>query len=129
MDQRKAPLLLIRGLPGSGKSTLAKELLHSGLYDIHLEADMYHVRMGRYTFNRDVVNTAHCWCLETTRVMLNIGRRVVVSNTFVTLDEIAPYMYLGFDVSIEKATGDWKSVHDVPEETMDHMRKRWQELP
>lgn len=38
-------LTLIRGLPGSGKTTLAKQL---GV--LHVEADMYFMRDGRYQF-------------------------------------------------------------------------------
>ena len=123
------PLLLIRGLPGAGKSTMAKSVVQRGYFDIHLEADMFHMNRGRYNYKVGSAREAHLWCLNTTRVMLNNGKRVVVSNTFITLDELRPYLELGFDVAVEKAPGAWASTHDVPIEIIDHMRKRWQELP
>jgi len=128
LEFMKAPLLLIRGLPGSGKTTAALALLHCGQYDMHLEADMYHMKLGEYVYDTAKASAAHRWCLETTRVMLHIGKRVVVSNTFVTLEDMQPYRDLGFVTAFHEAKGAWPSTHNVPEVIMDHMRKRWQEL-
>lgn len=125
----KAPLMLIRGLPGSGKSTLARSYSFHQRWPIHLEADMFHMKKGKYVYVPALAAEAHLWCVNTTRIMLNNGHRVVVSNTFVTLDEIAPYLNLGFDLDIVVMKGSFGSTHNVPDEVIDHMRKRWQELP
>jgi predicted kinase len=128
-DVRQAQLLLIRGLPGAGKSTMAKSLLERGYFDMHLEADMFHMERGRYVYRTTSALAAHSWCANTTRVMLNNGKRVVVTNTFVLLEELRPYMELGFPFHIVEAKGPFESIHSVPPDVIDHMRKRWQELP
>lgn len=128
-EVQKAQLLLIRGLPGSGKSTMAKSVMERGYFDQHLEADMYHIERGKYVYRPTNVVNAHAWCLRTAFVMLHNTRRVVVANTFVTLEELRPYMELGFPFHIVEAKGSFGSTHDVPEEVMGRMRKRWQELP
>ncbi len=124
-----APLLLIRGLPGSGKSTLARSVSVKARWPIHLEADMAHMERGEYIYKPEQAAAAHRWCLETTKYFLHSGHQVVVSNTFVTLEEIRPYMELGFDVAVEEMKLVWGSIHNVPDEVMDNMRKRWQALP
>lgn len=125
----QAQLLLIRGLPGSGKSSMAKSVLNRRYFDHHLEADMFHMSRGRYIYEPVHSADAHAWCLNTTRVYLNNNRRVVVANTFVMLDQLRPYMTLGFPFHIVEARGAWGSTHNVPEEIVDAMRRRWQELP
>jgi uridine kinase len=73
-------LVLIRGLPGSGKTTYAKNYFNG---HIHLEADMYFIESdGFYNWTAERLGKAHSWCFETTKIMLNNGYDVVVSNTF-----------------------------------------------
>ncbi len=124
-----APLLLIRGLPGSGKSTLARSNSVKARWPVHLEADMAHMEHGKYNYVPEHAAWAHRWCLATTKYFLHSGHRVVVSNTFVTLESIQPYKELGFDVAIEEMKQVWGSTHNVPDSVIDHMRSRWQELP
>ena len=125
----QAQLLLIRGLPGSGKSSMARSVFRRGYFDHHLEDDMFHMSRGRYIYEPVNSADAHAWCLNTARVYLNNNRRVVVANTFVMLDQLRPYMMLGFPFHIVEARGTWGSTHNVPEEIVDTMRRRWQELP
>lgn len=121
-------LILIRGLPGSGKSTLAKELLAKGLVNSHFEADMFHIQAdGTYVYDVTKAREAHAWCLEMTKLSLEHGKRVVVSNTFVTRSEIWPYLYLGYPTEVLVAQGMWPSIHGVPEDVLVSMKARWED--
>lgn len=124
-------LVLIRGLPGSGKSTMAKALARAGFE--HFEADTYHLNnKGDYCFDRANVKAAHEWCQKETRKALEDGKRVVVSNTFTQLWEMAPYFEmakaLGIEPNVLEAKGNWQNVHNVPAEVMEQMRTRWEPL-
>lgn len=122
-------LYLIRGLPGSGKSTMASHLRRS-LPAKHFEADMYFIKNGKYIFDRKLLFAAHQWCLQETRKALESNFNVVVSNTFTTFKEIEPYVELAkelkvmFNVICMENT--FQSVHNVPEETIERMRNRWE---
>ena len=121
-------LVLIRDLPGSGKSTLARSM-HS---HEHIEADMYFVDdLGQYEFNPTQLNNAHKWCQLACRTHLKGGRDVVVSNTFTQLWEMQPYFDLavehGATVRVIEATGNFENIHDVPENSIQRMRERWEE--
>lgn len=124
-------LYLIRGLPGSGKSTFAKRLAVS-LGAAHWEADMYHVNSeGVYDWKPEAVHRSHQWCQEAARSFMQVGRSVVISNTFTTVKEMKPYLDLaetfGYDVTsliTENRHGN-SSIHGVPQETMEKMKQRF----
>ncbi|EPT2925370.1 ATP-binding protein [Vibrio vulnificus] len=127
---QQAKLTLIRGLPGSGKSTLAQQLAKQTLA-VHLEADMYFVdQQGRYQFDPTRLEQAHCWCLNKVCQYLKQGRAVIVSNTFVQHWEMKPYLRFaerhGLSVETLVCTGEYGSIHDVPAQTIEKMRQRWQ---
>lgn len=122
-------LVLIRGLPGSGKSTLARAM--DGF--VHYEADMSFMSDdGVYRFDPARLKDAHESCQYKTRRALLAGKSVVVSNTFTRLIEMDPYFTmaaaLNVPVRVIIATGTWKSVHNVPERTIQAMAKRWETL-
>lgn len=120
-----AKLTLIRGLPGSGKTTLAKQMYPS----LHVEADMFFQRDGKYQYNAARIRDAHIWCQSVTRFALGYGADVVVSNTFTTLKEIEPYLKMtNQTLEVIKCVGEFGSVHDVPEETLAKMKARWQDF-
>lgn len=125
-------LILIRGLPGSGKSTLAKKFIKKDPNMLHYEADMYFVRSLGYKFNPIDLQKAHLWCRDTTRCALGAGRSVVVSNTFVKKWEMEPYIKMAEElripVRILEAKGNFQNIHGVPEETIQKMRRNWEEL-
>ncbi|MGR5409104.1 ATP-binding protein [Vibrio sp. PNB22_3_1] len=125
-----AQLILIRGLPGSGKTTLARQL-SLRLNAKHFEADMYFENeQGEYLFDGTKLREAHEWCFQQTKKWLNKHKTVVVSNTFVRHWEMRPYIEFceqkGVVVEIRVCRGEFASVHNVPEETIENMRRRWQ---
>ena len=117
-------LVIIRGLPGSGKSTLAKTYAAKG-FD-HFEADQYFMVDGEYRYNGMNIGKAHEQCLANTSASLYAGRNVVVSNTFTQYREVKPYLNLCVDTEIITCTGEYVSVHGVPELVMQSMRNRWE---
>lgn len=124
-------LIIVRGLPGSGKTTLANRIGASIQSNwTHYEADMFFMDdKGNYKWDRTKLREAHEWCLVQTREDINRGYTVIVSNTFTTRRELKPY----FDIALEyfitptviTCENDWGSIHNVPLETMDAMRKRF----
>ena len=126
----KGNLIIVRGLPGSGKTTKAKEILQRVNAD-HFEADMFFIdNNGDYKFVPCDIAEAHDWCFNQTRKSLDDGINVVVSNTFVKKWELEKYMNLDCaTIAIIETTGDYGSVHGVPEDTINRMKKNWYALP
>lgn len=126
-------LYLLRGLPGAGKSTLAKSL-----GGIHVEADQYFMEDGEYKFNPNQIKNAHNYCQIQTRGWMKTDgtqvdvSRIVVSNTFTQEWEMEPYFemakeygYRIYSLVVENRHGGLNE-HNVPTETIDKMRNRFQ---
>jgi predicted kinase len=122
-------LIIVRGLPGSGKSTLAKKFGSRAI----CTADDYHTdRKGKYNWKPENVSKAHDWCQRKCRRFMGKGIPVVVvANTSTTERELKPYYdlarmfdYKVFSTIVENRHGGINT-HDVPEETMDKMEKRF----
>lgn len=118
-------LILVRGLPGSGKSTFARSFGYE-----HCETDEFFMVDGEYRFDPTKLSEAHAWCLARAGMRLRAGVSVVVSNTFTEWWEMAPYFLTakecGARVFIVEMSGNYGSVHGVPEHTIQRMRDRWQ---
>ena len=127
----KGSLTLIRGLPGSGKSTLAARLRASfGENAAHFEADQYFMRHGIYQFDATKLGKAHGYCQYETRKALELGKVVIVSNTFTLRSELEPYFDMALELDIIPqiilCQGSFGSIHNVPDEAMARMQKRFQ---
>ena len=125
-------LFLLRGLPGSGKSTLAKMLVGDKEYR-HKEADMYFIdEDGNYQFDVTSLRDAHAWCQEEVEFLMKYEHKVVVSNTFTQEWEMLPYYDLakkyGYKVHsliCENRHGGVNE-HNVPQETLEKMKQRFE---
>lgn len=127
----KQKLILIRGLPGSGKSTFANLLLSSNAVDHLFETDQFFIKDGIYSWNGDQIVEAHEWCLAETKKALLMKNSVAVCNTFTRERELRPYIDFAkynnipyTSIIIENRHGN-KSIHGVPERTMDAMFNRF----
>ena len=120
-------LVLFRGLPGAGKSTLA-----NALCDGCVAADDFFDIFNEGKFDPSLLEQAHAWCLTvTTSLMEGCAVSIGVHNTFTQEWEMEKYFELAKEhdytvhtVIVENRHGH-KSVHDVPEETVKKMKKRF----
>lgn len=121
-------LLLLRGLPGAGKTTLGYAL---GI--LPLSADDYFYEDGEYKFDASKLKHAHEWCKHRVEfAMENNLERIVVANTFTQEWEMETYYELakkhGYRVHslIVENRHKGVSVHNVPEETLEKMKNRFE---
>ena len=129
----KPTLHIIRGLPGSGKSTYALQELPKSL---HFEADRFFTNeKSEYNFNARLLSVAHSWChANVVRALIN-GHNAAVSNTFTKLWEIQKYIDLiheydlDIDIKIVEMKTQYQNIHNVPQDKLDLMHNRWEELP
>ena len=124
-------LRIVRGLPGSGKSTFAKEYLSGESNMVHLEADMYHVNTnGDYDWHAENLKKSHEWCFESTKIFLNNGIEVVVSNTFTTHKEMKPYIDFCKNkyhkLIVYRRVNYYGNIHNVPPEVIQKMSERFE---
>lgn len=120
-------LYIIRGVPGSGKSTLAHKLT-----DNVVEADQFMYEDGEYKWHPSKLHMAHQKCKDTVEQYMQEGRNIIaVANTFVKIKDYQPYVELAnnynYQVQIKVCDGNYQNVHNVPQETVDKMRKKFQE--
>jgi len=135
-------LFLLRGLPGAGKTTVGNLLSEHGKYPV-ISADMYFEDLeGNYNFNINEVKDAHKWCRKCVIVMMQNEildlpsdydyNKIFVANTFTEEWEMEEYFKLAeiYDYQvvtmiIENRHGS-KNIHNVPDETIEKMRNRFQ---
>jgi len=125
-------LILLRGLPGSGKSTFARLISHAGAG--HIEADMFFMKDGEYKFDASRLKDAHNRCHDVVEDWMNPGgfETIIVSNTFTQEWEMEYYYKLaeqyGYRVHslIVENRHEGINEHNVPEETLEKMKKRFE---
>ena len=122
-------LIIVRGLPGSGKSTYA----HSLGFPHHFEADQYFEHAGGYKFDPSQIQAAHRYCQKATEKAMLTGEDIVVSNTFVKVWEMFPYVSLaskyGYDFKVVRRVGEFQNVHGVPPNVIEAMKSRFEDFP
>lgn len=127
-------LLIIRGIPGSGKSTLAKRLIDRRFIRGWFETDMYFMDInGEYKFDREKLGDARRFCERYTDRELQNKNSIVISNTFTRMCEIEPYIALAkkhnVPIMVIECKGNYRNVHEVPDETIQLMKEHWEPLP
>ena len=120
-------LYIVRGLPGSGKSSLAKKVTEL----VYSADDFFTNKKGEYNFNAKLLGKAHEWCWGKVRDAMFIGAEAVaVANTFTQAWEADKYYQIaeeyGYSVFVIDCENDFGNVHDVPQESIDAMKKRWE---
>ena len=128
-------LIILRGLPGTGKSSFAEFMWSSSVV---CEADQYfYDEQGNYNFDISKLGEAHRWCQSQVEEAMKpqdynkYGSEIVVSNTSTTEKELQPYLdlaeefgYTVVSLIVENRHGS-RSVHNVPDETLEKMRSRF----
>lgn len=120
-------LYLVRGLPGAGKTSFAKSL---GIQSF--AADDYFDKHHGGEFKPELLSQAHQWCQNIVEEFIRSGESVAVHNTFTREWEMEPYYKIAdkfncrvFSIIMENRH-EGKSVHNVPESTVEKMRKRFE---
>ena len=122
-------LYIIRGLSGSGKTTLAHELS-----PVVYSADDYFTNSaGVYYFDPAGLSNAHAYCFD--NVSLDMESEVpiiAVANTFSQAWEAQPYFKVakkyGYSPFVIECQNTFENVHEVPQETINAMKNRWESL-
>lgn len=135
-------LYIVRGIPGCGKSRFAESL--KMLNDqtgrpykepeiVHLEADQFFVKKdGTYQFDRSKLKEAHEWCMNEFKKAIHNNLDIILSNTSTQAWEFEEYKkiaeengYVVFCLIVENRHGG-KNIHDVSEEKIEQMKKRFE---
>ncbi len=122
-------LFIIRGAPGSGKTTFAHKIT-----PWVCEADDYFTNRGtgEYKFNKDKIKEAHTYCQFSVNTLMSLGHTpIAVSNTSIRRWETKAYKLLaekyGYEVTEIKMLGKFDSEHNVPFETIERMKREWED--
>ena len=122
--------------PGSGKSTLARKIanLHSLENKVAkiFETDNYFMENGEYKFNPSKLKENHAKCFNDFLDALNDRHVdvVIVANTFTRKWEYVNYADAakdsGYEVTMLIANGNYKNVHNVPDDVVQKMKNRFE---
>ena len=145
-------LYIVRGLSGSGKSSLGDALTNPIFDDTaelpkgqrstpnawkkhYYSADDYFTdEQGNYNFDPAELANAHADCFSKVELAMTKDYilKIAVCNTFSQAWEAEPYFKLAkkYDYSpfVVECQNAFKNVHEVPQETIDAMRERWETI-
>ena len=139
---RRKVLYIVRGLSGSGKSTIAEEIVNelwddeskTFVKDFYSADDYFTDPQGNYNFDPSKLSDAHAECLSNVELAMqkNCIRKIAVANTFSQSWEAQPYFKLAkkYDYSpfVLECQNDFGNIHEVPQETINAMKNRWENL-
>ena len=134
-------LYIVRGLSGSGKSSIARELVNEiwdaererFVKDFYSADDYFTDKHGNYNFDPNKLKEAHEQCQKNVELAMqrDCVRKVAVANTFSQAWEAEPYFKLAqkyeFNPFVLECQNDFGNIHDVPQETIDAMKERWED--
>lgn len=127
----------IRGLPGAGKSTLAVDLIDimdmANIAATHIEADHWMVNEnGEYKFDASKLDVVHENCrAEYLKAMSAKTPYIIVSNVSRAAKDVDWYQEEAtkrgyeFVSLIVENRGGRKSIHDVPDKSIENMRRKF----
>lgn len=128
-------MVILRGCPNSGKSTFAEFLEHNiyGTSALVCTDDYFTDDRGNYNFDFNKLGEAHKWAKDMAITFCRANYRcVIIANTNTTEKEFNPYIdianefgYTVVSLIVENRHNN-KNNHNVPEETLDKMEKRFQ---
>lgn len=125
-------LILVRGLPGAGKTTFGEYIAAGQNVQVYSADDFFEIG-GEYIFDATRLGEAHAYCKDRTLLAMEVGNpTIIVANTFTTQKEMQPYLdmaethgYRVFSVIVENRHGN-ASIHNVPTETVEKMKARFE---
>ena len=126
IESNETTLYVIRGLPGSGKTSFAKSL-NLNFY----EADQYFEKFNNGKVDHKLLKKAHQYCYESVKQELEKGQSAIVSNTMTSEIEILEYQNLAKELNIRfislilENRHDGVSIHNVPKNSIENMKKRF----
>lgn len=144
-------LIIMQGVPGSGKSTLARMIKDYYTTTNFLcecviySTDEYHTLLdGTYNFDASKSREYHERNRERATLFIhtaqhNDNRKIlIIDNTNIKLWEATPYVVetvrmnairsnllssaRRWDIQFIRCTGEWSSIHNVPDETIERMK-------
>ena len=126
-------LTIVRGVPGAGKSEFANFLALGKDKVVVLSSDNYFIdpKTKEYKFDAKKLAANHERCFQEAFSYLEAGYSVIVANTFTKETEVAPYKELAaqfkcrFNSIIVEHRHTGQNIHNVPEETIEAMRRRF----
>lgn len=135
-------LYIVRGLSGSGKSSIAKELVNEiwdaererFVKDFYSADDYFTDKHGNYNFDPNKLKEAHEQSQKNVELAMqrDCVRKIAVANTFSQKWEAEPYFKLAkkhdFNPFVLECQNDFGNIHGVPQESINAMKERWEEL-
>lgn len=123
-------LYIIRGLPGSGKSTLAYKMSRELNASFHETDDYLYNEDGDYEWSQERLSVAIEKCRNDVYSDMESRRKdVIVAGVFGRWSAMRDYVDMAYDhgyrVEIIRCIGDYGSVHEVPVEKLDQMRRNF----